>query len=91
MLSETHPVGKSKAKFFRMHGFDDHNVDQLEQGLLRIAREEEVADTELAPHGEKFVVCGGVPTPSGRMVEIETVWIVEAEGVPPRFVTAYPA
>lgn len=38
LLSETHAVGKSKAKFFRALGFDETNVTQLEEGLLAIER-----------------------------------------------------
>jgi hypothetical protein len=31
LLSETHPVGKSKAKFFRYWGFNEETVSFLEQ------------------------------------------------------------
>jgi hypothetical protein len=37
LLSLEHPVGGSKAKFFRKIGFDDSNVDKLKQALLTIA------------------------------------------------------
>lgn len=33
LLSETHPVGSSKAKFFRGLGYDEGNVKQL---MLRL-------------------------------------------------------
>jgi hypothetical protein len=69
-----------------MHGFDDDNVEQLEQGLLRIAREETVTFV----HGTKFIIRGELATPTGGTVELETVWIVETNDAPPRFVTAYP-
>ena len=84
-------MGKSKAKFFRMHGFNEGNVERLEQGLLRIACEEDVVGTEDCPYGTKYTVRGGLRTPLGRMVELETVWIIESGDAPPRFVTAYPA
>ena len=38
LLSEAHPVGRSKALFFRAAGFVDANVAFLEEGLLAIAR-----------------------------------------------------
>lgn len=33
LLSEGHPVGRWKAKFFRGIGFDERNVKSLEKGL----------------------------------------------------------
>jgi len=44
LLSETHAVGKSKAKFFRSFGFDETNVIQFGQGLIKIAQTKEVTD-----------------------------------------------
>lgn len=57
LLSETHAVGKSKAKFFRALGFDETNVRQLEQGLLAIARTEQVEEFIASPTWHK--VCHG--------------------------------
>jgi hypothetical protein len=90
LLSETHPVGRFKAHVFRSVGFDDTNVDLLEQGLLTVARSQEVAKTETTPHGEKYVVNGPLPAPDGTVLLLCTVWIIEPEGPGPRFVTAYP-
>jgi hypothetical protein len=51
LLSETHPVGKSKAGFFREAGFDDSTSDVLIQGLLQIARTQEVLEAAETVHG----------------------------------------
>ena len=91
LLSETHAVGKSKAKFFRALGFDETNVAVLEQGLLSIARTETVAQVIQSPCGKKYIIDGFLATPSGTSVKVQTFWIVEAQDVRPRFVTAYPA
>jgi len=90
LLSETHPVGRSKAKFFRNFGFDEINVEQLEQGLLTIAQSQEVNETILTLHGAKYVIDGLLQTPIGRTVSIRTVWIIEKNRNYPRFVTAIP-
>ncbi len=90
MLSETHAVGKSKARFFRSFGFDETNVATLEQGLLSIAQAETVTEVIQLPYGAKYIVDGFLETPSGTSVKMRTVWIVEAEDARPRFVTAYP-
>jgi hypothetical protein len=91
LLSDTHPVGRSKTKFLRGVGFNEANADLLGQGLLRIARRDEVVASESSLYGVKYVVDGTLATPSGRHVRLRTVWIVEPGLDRPRFVTAYPA
>ena len=48
LLSTTHPVGRSKAVFLRTLGFADDSVGGLEQGLVAIAKTEEVVEAERA-------------------------------------------
>lgn len=91
LLSETHPVGKSKAKYFRSYGFDDENASDLAQGLLAIAQNSAVEDTERSRYGTKYVLDGELETPNGDMIQVRTVWIIETDDDTPRFVTAYPA
>lgn len=91
LLSETHAVGKSKAKFFRACGFDEPNVAVLEQGLLSIAQTEAPAVVVQSPYGVKYIIDGFLQTPSGTSVKVRTVWIVDARDASPCFVTAYPA
>jgi hypothetical protein len=91
LLSETHSVGKAKAGFFRVVGFDEAQVEMLERGLLAIARSEEVQEVITSLHGTKYVVEGALETPTGRSVQVRTVWIVELDQNRPRFVTAYTA
>lgn len=90
LLSETHPVGRGKAQFFRGVGYDEQHLPELEQDLLSLARREEVAEMVPSMHGTKYVIEGEVVTPTGRRVYIRTIWIVEPGGQGPRFVSAYP-
>lgn len=90
LLSETHPIGRSKAKFFRGIGFDESNVAILEQGLIEIAKIEEIVETAPSVHGVKYVIDGQITTLSGSRVRLRTVWIVDKGQDRPRFVTAYP-
>ncbi len=90
LLSETHAVGKSKAKFFRSFGFDETNVSQFEQGLIHIAQTESVAETTETIYGKKYVIDGELETPSGDMIHLRTVWIIETGDDVPRLVTAHP-
>jgi hypothetical protein len=91
LLSETHPVGKSKAKYFRSHGFDDQNADLLAEGLLKIAKGSDVERSESSLFGVKYILSGELQTPTGDRLRVKTIWIIEKENGYPRFVTAYPA
>ncbi|PKL48650.1 MAG: hypothetical protein CVV37_07935 [Nitrospira bacterium HGW-Nitrospira-1] len=91
LLSETHSVGKSKAKYLRSMGFNETNVNLLKQGLLSIAQSEDVKDVISSPHGVKYVINGSIQTPVGISIKMRTVWIIDKGQGRPRFVTAYPA
>jgi len=91
LLSETHPVGKSKARYFRSYGFNDENVSDLANGLLAIALHVPVESSEKSLYGAKYILDGELETPNGVMIRVRTIWIIESDNDTPRFVTAYPA
>ncbi len=91
LLSETHPVGRAKARYFRAAGFDERNTADLATGLLAIARTAAVIEEVPSPHGVKYVLDGTVAAPNGDTLRLRTIWIVEPVVGYPRFVTAYPA
>ncbi len=90
LLSKTHPVGRAKASFFRLIGYDETNADDLAAELIRLAGAEEVVQSEASPFGTKYVVEGLIAGPLGS-AGVRTVWIIETGTVIPRFVTAYPS
>lgn len=91
LLSESHPRGMEKARYLRSYGFTADRVDLLEAALRSIASTGDLVDTERSEHGMMHVVVGVSMTPTGRMIRLRTVWIVEPADPRPRFVTAYPA
>jgi hypothetical protein len=91
LLSLTHPVGQTKAAFFRAIGFDDSNTDLLEAELLNIARKSDVLEIEQKYYGVKYILEGLIHSPRNIIRRIRTVWIVEVNHNRPRFITAYPA
>ena len=91
LLSETHPVGRSKAHYFRSLGYSESSVAELSDGLLEIARENDVSEAIDIEFGTKYIVKGNLRTPLDRRVEVITIWIIEGGSDAPRFVTAYPA
>ena len=90
LISETHPVGKWKAKIFQSHGYTQKNIDSLRDGLLSIANEEEVNDIINTIYGTKYIINGNLKTPSGKELNVKTIWIIDTGQEIPRFVTAYP-
>jgi len=90
LLSETHIVGRTKARFFRSFGFDETNVSQFEQGLIHIAQTESVAEITETIYGKKYVIDGELKTPDGGLIHLRTVWIIETGDDIPKLVTAYP-
>ncbi|MBI2025961.1 MAG: hypothetical protein HYT06_01120 [Candidatus Levybacteria bacterium] len=90
LLSETHSVGRFKAKFFRSIGFSKTNSSSLKKEIIRIAQSNKVKEVVSTKHGKKYIIDGQLHTPTGKRVEIRTVWIIEAEQIQPSFVTAYP-
>jgi TolB-like protein len=87
----THPVGKSKARFYHLHGFTEKSTEFLKNELLEIAYNKKVQMTENTAYGIKYIIEGSVRTPKGRTIEIRTIWIIETNDENPRLVTAYPA
>ncbi len=90
LLSGTHPVGKSKAKYLRSLGFNETNLNFLKEGLLGIARTEDVKEVISSSHGVKYVIDGTLQTPIGVFIKLRTIWIIDKDMERPRFITAYP-
>jgi len=90
LLSETHAVGKEKARYFRSIGYTEKHTDHLAEALLMIAKSEKVSQEIASPYGTKYIIDGEIDTPLGTTARLRTVWVVEPYDELPRFVTAYP-
>ena len=89
LLNPDHPDGASKAVFFEAFGFSASAWETLAAALKRIGQENPV-NAVASVHGRKYIVDGPLQTPSGRIVRVRTVWIIDDETETPRLVTAYP-
>ena len=89
LLSDSHPDGGSKARFFRSFGFVAEDADTLMTTLFDHPIRNSVAAVKQTPFGDKYVVRCEIETPDGRNPCITSTWVVEA-GEGPRLVTAYP-
>ncbi len=90
LLSESHIVGRTKARFFRSLGYRSESPQVLMNDLALIAGRDPVTESMETAHGTKYIVDGDLNTPSGADVRIRTIWIVERNHDAPKFVTAYP-
>ena len=90
LLNAAHPDNGGKAQFYEGLGFHRSEWKALTSALLVLARNAEVAQSSLTPHGEKFVIIGRIESPNGRAGWVRTVWIVDSGSETARLVTAYP-
>jgi hypothetical protein len=91
LLSEAHPDGRGKARFFAAFGFSTSRWQLLADALRLHAAENRVAETAETAFGVRYVVEGILHAPDGRTPTVRTVWFVDRDGEVPRLVTAYPA
>lgn len=90
LLSENHPIGKSKSIFFKNHGFTRNNYKLLEKCLLNIFRNNEIYKTIESEYGDKFIIDGLLETQLKSNIKLRTIWIIEKNNSDIRFITAYP-
>ncbi|MEZ4356975.1 MAG: adhesin [Myxococcota bacterium] len=89
LLSNRHPVGRFKARFFRSLGYTRENASELAAVFLDAARSREAEEVP-SQYGRKFRILVELRGSTGNAVPIVTIWFLAAEDERPRFVTAYP-
>jgi len=90
LLSEVHPDGRGKARFFAAHGFSTANWETLAAALQNHANAHGVAGKVQTPFGDRYVVEGEFLSPDGRKPLVRTVWFIRTGHEVPELVTAYP-
>lgn len=90
LLSEAHPDGRGKARFFTAHGFSAADWQALAVMLRDHAASHPVVERMATAFGVRYVVEGALMAPDGRTPGVRAVWFVPAGGQVPELVTAYP-
>jgi Domain of unknown function (DUF6883) len=90
LLSLSHPVGASKARYFESRGYSVEAPEVLEASLRRVAEQGEVVEMRASDWGTKYFVVGNVTAPDGNSMRLGAVWMVAGVAAPV-LVTAYPA
>ena len=63
LLSRTHAVGRFKSKYFRALGYDELNINLLEEALRTVAQSEDVNEVLPTPYGTKYILDGKIEAP----------------------------
>lgn len=90
LLSEAHPDGRGKARFFTAHGFSSAAWETLAAALRDHALTHPVGERMETAFGVRYVVEGALVAPDGRTPAVRSVWFLRAGGETPELVTAYP-
>ncbi|HEX5547361.1 MAG TPA: hypothetical protein VFX24_08125 [Ktedonobacterales bacterium] len=90
LLSLTHPVGRSKARYFIRYGFSADAWQLLADALKRHAAAYDVVEILPTLRGVSYTVEGELTTPSGLRPKVRVVWFQETGELSPHLVTAYP-
>ncbi len=89
LLSETHPVGRFKARVFAALGFDDSAAQAFIGELRRLAAGGDISEMVETPFGQKYAVPGDLQGPLGT-APVLTVWFLERGQERVRLVTVRP-
>ena len=89
LLSQSHPVGRFKARVFAAVGLDTGEVAAFIKEVRRIAAAGEVSAAVETPFGRKYIVPGDLNGPLGA-VPVLTVWLQEHGQERARLVTVRP-
>lgn len=90
LLSDIHPVGRSKSAFFQRFGFRARAWEVLRDAMLDHARSGALMSTTETIFGKKYIIEGSLACPDGRRPLVRTVWFTEHGAEILRLVTAIP-
>ena len=91
LLNDTHPQGRSKARFFRAFGFAPERWEEMAGALFFQAQTGGVVSRVSLPDSVQYAVEGEMSAPDGRRPLVRTVWETRPDETRPRLITAYPA
>ena len=90
LLSQSHPLGRFKAKFFRKLGYSSERWHALEKDLRNQHLPEPARLVTSTQHGAKYEIRAMLKGPNGTTAQVVSVWMIRLGDNTPRFVTAYP-
>ncbi len=90
ILSDSHPIGKYKAAYFKNIGYVKENYHLLMSEILKLIKENNIDLETENEFGKKYIISGMISTPNKKILRVTTVWFIENNNSIPYFVTVYP-
>ena len=90
LLSDTHPVGRLKARVLRSLGYTVESWTGLRDDLLHHGQTGTVQRIEMSAYGMKVVISAPLKGYNGASRPFRTVWLIPDHSRQPRLVTAFP-
>jgi hypothetical protein len=90
LLSEVHPVGRFKARFFKALGFSADQWQELEHALRVQHLTHDAEQVPPNPDGQTYTIRSTLVGPNGQSAVVISVWFIPAGRDVAHFVTAYP-
>ncbi len=90
ILSNSHPIGKYKAAYFKSIGFIKENYHLLINEISKLIKENNIDSKTENEFGKKYVISGIISAPNKKKLKVTTVWFIENNNSIPYFVTVYP-
>ncbi len=90
LLSDTHPVGRFKARVFRSLGYTVESWIRLRDDLLHHGQTGTVQRIESSAYGMKVVISATLKGPNGASRPFRTIWLIPDHSNQPRLITAFP-
>ena len=89
LLSDVHPVGRFKARFFAALGFTEANWGEFSAALRAQHLTEPATPGTAAAFGQAYTIRASLKGPTGAAL-VTSVWFLPTGDDASRFVTAYP-
>ena len=89
LLSEVHPVGRFKARFFAALGFTAATAEAFAEALRSQHLTESATAGTAEAFGRAYTIRAILKGPAGAAL-VTSVWFLRTGESAPRFVTAYP-
>ena len=90
LLSEAHPVGRFKCRFFSALGYRASEWQVLRDDIRSAVAGSPARVLRKDRYGARYSVSCMLKGPNGESAMVETLWLIRHESDAPTFITAYP-
>lgn len=90
LLNIEHERGGSKAALLREFGYSRENWEQLEQDIRKFHLDADVRFVRETLYGTRYEISELMETPTGRTLQVRTIWQVDEGMDYPRLITLFP-